>query len=416
MSESPRDLRLDEELRRFLDWHSAELEGAPTTGDMIDRVAARVAGRHRASLDHGLVYVLVLLALLASLTASAVFLSRPPAIVIPPQGQQIVFVRLGAGDAAGGIFTRPAEGELEQSLSPGEWCCPILAHDGQRLMVSVTIATGQTTTATMHTDFSARQMQTLPDATLNLGPGAWSPDDQRIAFQGWDLANPGRNGLYVADAADGVSRVRLTSPPNGYHDVPLSFSPAGTALLFLRESAGDTWHLFTIQTNGSGIRQLSTMRSAVAFGISPASWSRDGREVAFAAFEPIGADVGRSAAFVVAVAAGEPHRLTDWADYITSAQFSPDGAWIVYDQPDPPRGHNLYLIRPDGTERHAMTSNADGGQCCAKWAPDSESLIFQKGPLGTELTDLWVVNLDGSGLRQLTHKPATYAWYAITAD
>jgi hypothetical protein len=34
----------------------------------------------------------------------------------------------------------------------------------------------------------------LPDATLNLGPGAWSPNGARIAFEGWDETNPGRNG------------------------------------------------------------------------------------------------------------------------------------------------------------------------------------------------------------------------------
>jgi len=414
MTGSPRDLRLDEELRRFLDWQSAELEGAPGTHDMIDRVASRTARRHRAQFDRRLILVLAMLAMLASLTATAVLLSRPPAIVIPPQGQQLVFVRLGAGDDPGTIFTRPAQSGVERSLEPGTMCCPTLSHDGRRLMVSVATPTGQTTTATLDTDLTHRQTLKLPDGTLNLGPGAWSPDDERIAFEGWDLANPDRNGIYLADASDGGGRRRLTSPPDGYRDLPLSFSPAGTAVLFLRESARDTWHLFTVRADGSGLRQLTTMRSAVGFGISPATWSPDGRQVAFAAFEPVGADVGRSAAFVIDATSGEPRRLSEWADYVTSAQFSPDGAWIVYDQPDLPQGHNLYLVRPDGTGRHRITSNADGGQCCARWTMDGRSLIFQKGPLGTELTNLWIVNVDGGGLHQLTDDPATYGWYALT--
>jgi hypothetical protein len=31
----------------------------------------------------------------------------------------------------------------------------------------------------------------LPDETINLGPGAWSPDGKSIAFQVWDEQNPG---------------------------------------------------------------------------------------------------------------------------------------------------------------------------------------------------------------------------------
>jgi len=413
MNGSPRDLRLDEELRHFLAWQSSELMGAPSTGEMIDRVAARTAGRRRATFDRRLILVLAMLAMLASLTATAVLFSRPPAIVIPPRGQQLVFVRLGAGDDPGTIFTRPAQSGVERSLEPGTMCCPTLAHDGRRLMVSVATPTGQTTTATLDTDLTHRQTLKLPDGTLNLGPGAWSPDDQRIAFEGWDLAHPDRNGIYLADASDGGDRRLLTRPPDGYHDLPLSFSPDGTALLFLRESARDRWHLFTVQADGSGLRQLTTMRSAVGFGISPATWSPDGRQVAFAAFQPAGADVGRSAVFVIDATSGEPRRLSDWADYITSAQFSPDGSWIVYDRPDLPQGHNLWLVQPDGSQAHPITTNANGGQCCAQWSPDGERLIFQKGPLGSELSDLWVINPDGSGLSQLTHSPATYAWYAL---
>lgn len=415
MSEPPRELRLDEELRRFLDWQSAELDGAPSTVEMIDRVAGEVVGRHRASLDRRLVLVLLMLALLASMTATAVLLWRPIApIVIPSLGQQLVFVRVGSDGLSDTVFTRPAEGVTERSMGKGEFCCPVWSHDGRLLMVSVSVGDAQTTTATMRADLTDRRVLGLPDKTMSLGPGAWSPDDTRIAFEGWDPTKPERNGIYTADALDGGHRSRLTIAPGGYHDLPLSYSPSGREILFLRESAHDIWNLFIVGIDGAGARQLTTMRSAFGWGISPASWSADGQLVAFAAFDPVGSDVGRSAAFVADAAGGGLRRLSPWADYITSAQFSPDGMWIVFDQPDPPQGHNLYVVHPDGTDRHAITTNVDGGQCCAQWTPGGRSLIFQKGPPGSELTDLWIVNLDGTALRQLTHAPSNYGWYQLT--
>jgi len=63
------------------------------------------------------------------------------------------------------------------------------------------------TTAIMNTNGNRRMDVPLPTPTVNLGPGAWSPDDTRITLQGWDDAHPDRNGIYTvqADGKDLVS-------------------------------------------------------------------------------------------------------------------------------------------------------------------------------------------------------------------
>jgi Tol biopolymer transport system component len=75
----------------------------------------------------------------------------------------------------------------------------------------------------------------LPGTTLNLGPGAWSPDGRGIAVQSWDEAHPDRDGMYLIDSDEGGHRVRLTKERDGVNHLPSDFSPDGTHLVFLEE-------------------------------------------------------------------------------------------------------------------------------------------------------------------------------------
>ena len=43
--------------------------------------------------------------------------------------------------------------------------------------------------------------------------------------------------------------------------------------------------------------------------------------------------------------------------------------------------------------------------CCAVWSPDGNRLLFIGGP-GDLAVDLWIVNIDGSGLVRLTNHPS----------
>ncbi len=44
------------------------------------------------------------------------------------------------------------------------------------------------------------------------------------------------------------------------------------------------------------------------------------------------------------------------------------------------------------------------------WSPDGSKLLFVQGN-DFLLTDLWVVNADGTGLSQVTHQPSEYNGY-----
>jgi len=336
---------------------------------------------------------------------------------VAPPGGTIVFGRVNAnGDEY--TFTIRADGTGEKQLVTTPTCCMVWSHKGDRLLMAAAgTAAGSITTAIVNADGSGYRVLPL-DSSLNLGPGAWSPDDSRIAFEGWDDSNASLNGLYTADAADGGNRHRLTSTTGGLHDIPISYSPDGSKILIQRSSTtSDYGQLLLVGVDGGEATQVSppgmTVKAGDHGGIG--GWSPSGSLISFAAFSPSGSDQGRSALFVAAGDGTNPKQISDWGEYATGARWSPTGDWIVFDKVNPAAGgHTFYLVHPDGSGTKGIPSVA--GVCCAIWSPDGDRLLFAKGP-SEQASELWTVMVDGSQLTQLTHTPAELAdieWSSAT--
>jgi hypothetical protein len=73
--------------------------------------------------------------------------------------------------------------------------------------------------------------------------------------------------------------------------------------------------------------------------------------------------------------------------------ISPDGRQIAYAQ-----NRDLQVIGTDGSGARSITSGGHNDQFPA-WAPDGKRLVFLRADVG----DLFIVNIDGTGLRQLTN-------------
>jgi Tol biopolymer transport system component len=68
-------------------------------------------------------------------------------------------------------------------------------------------------------------------------------------------------------------------------------------------------------------------------------------------------------------------------------------------------------VHPDGSELTRITSNEDGKMSFAPtWSPDSQTLLLVRREFEDE-PDLWTVNVDGTGLLQVTHLPGEYTGY-----
>jgi Tol biopolymer transport system component len=357
-----------------------------------------------------LVVVLATVAVGVYLVAHRVLSQSVPAGPPAPHAT-IVFGRVNAnGDEY--IFTIRADGTGEKQLVVTPSGGVRWSHKGDRLLLAAFPSANRVTTATVKADGS--DYRALPlDSSLNLGPGAWSPDDSRIAFEGWDDSNPSLNGLYTASAADGGKRQRLTATTAALHDVPISYSPDGSKILFWRgpSDTSQAGQLFLVGVDGSRLTQVSPPGMAVGVGFNgdPGGWSPDGAHISFASFSSAaeyndGSGPGQSAVFVAAGDGTNAKQITDWGAWTTSAKWSPAGNWIVFDKRDTTDGHSLYLVHPDGTGITIIPSLT--AVCCAVWSPDGNRLLFGGGGDQAHLSDLRTVMLDGSHLTQLTHTPA----------
>ena len=331
--------------------------------------------------------------------------------VAQPHGT-IVFGRVNAiGDEY--AFTIRADGTGEKVLVATPTCCMAWSHKGDRLVLGASPAGGASsrfTTAIVKADGNGYRVLPLDSSGLNLGATAWSADDTRLAFEGWNDTNPSINGLYIGAAIHGANR-RLTTTTASQHDIPLSYSPDGSKILFWRGPSNTTdgqpaGQLFLVGVDGAAVTQGSppglTVWHDLSFGVQ-GGWSPDGAHISFSAFSPSPGDPGRSAVFVAAGDGTNAKQISDWGEYTTSARWSPTGDWIVFDKINAAAGgHTLYLVHPDGSGLKGIPSNA--AACCAVWSPDGERLLFLEGP--DQGNDLWTAMIDGSHLTQLTHSPS----------
>jgi Tol biopolymer transport system component len=317
------------------------------------------------------------------------------------------------------VFVANADGSNETPLpSATRDCnCEVWSPDGDRIALAVTDA-GRYVPMTMKPDGSMFTSIPVQDPALNLIPGAWSSDGDRIAFDGWVDGDPSGFGVYTA-GADGSDLARITSP-RGVHDTPIAYSPDGSLILFLRSDRHDPEASSLYQVDADGARapqRLSTpgMQLTCCFFGVPASWSPDGARVAFAAFR---GEPGKSAIYVADASGGRARRITGFGQSETSARWSPDGDWILFDRPRSSADHDLYLVRPNGADLTRLTTSEDGyGSCCGVWSPDGSSILFQRVPdvvpsCADYCADLWRVAPDGATPPvQITHDLAGYTNY-----
>jgi Tol biopolymer transport system component len=221
--------------------------------------------------------------------------------------------------------------------------------------------------------------------------------EELIAYQG--------NGRIYLIGADGSGRRPLVS---GASDLGLAWSPDGRQLAFTagkeRESFGKT-EIRIAAADGSGVRLLTRGPSHTA---SNPTWSPDGKRIAFDAWNY---REERDSIYVINADGTGLRQLTRSGENVW-LDWSPDGRWIAFDRyiytkaGDYTSTAALMAIHADGTGLHRIAKFIVGQQCiCADWSPDSTKIAYQASTSLTtkNLSEIFVMNADGSGRRQLTH-------------
>jgi Tol biopolymer transport system component len=260
-------------------------------------------------------------------------------------------IAFGRWDATVGgfvIFTVATNGSDLRMVLPGGHEIPRWSPNGDRL--AVTGGNGVRVFETVvDADGSRPQILRLKDASLSLGCAAWSPDAARLACEGWDDAKPERNGIYTVRSSDGGDLTRVTTSPDGGHDIPGAYSPDGASIVFSRSrqpevEPGEVW---TVGVDGKVPHRIGAGQFGVGVSLSP-----DGTSIL--------ADAN-GVLRIIDVASGTETPIPIAGGAASGGRWSPDGLWIVFSLV--PAGGDtagISIARRDGTSVTAVTTPEAG--------------------------------------------------------
>jgi Tol biopolymer transport system component len=137
-------------------------------------------------------------------------------------------------------------------------------------------------------------------------------------------------------------------------------------------------------------------------------WSADGSSIVFSR-DPIGTPDGDIGIWTVNADGSGLTQLTDGRSMDYGAQWSPDGARILFDRyaggpPGEPRG-GVFVMNADGSDLHRIVGDPGVGYMQPRWSPDGSRILFLTNNPEGEGYGLWVVNSDGTRLKQLYSGP-----------
>jgi Tol biopolymer transport system component len=208
--------------------------------------------------------------------------------------------------------------------------------------------------------------------------------------------------------ADGSHPRRLTkekgdpSTSNGlFFQVEPAWSPDGERIAFASTRDG-TPHIFVMNADGTGTTRLTDSDQEDEHP----SWSADGKSIVFSR---------EGAIFLVPATGGAAHRVGHGLGNARSPAFSPNGRLIAYDYRRPGFSiREIYVMNADGTGIRQVTRLGEVSSLPA-WSPDGKTLAFQSNArLGRY--EIYAVGLNGTHLRQVTRSESDVIQPAWTPD
>jgi Tol biopolymer transport system component len=199
--------------------------------------------------------------------------------------------------------------------------------------------------------------------------GIPSPDGTLLLCE--TFADDGsQNGIHTIRASDGGGFMQITSNPGG-DDAPGSWSPNGSRIVFER-FAPNTFEpegVFIVNSNGTGLKRI--LPPTIRVNCCTFNWSPQGNEIAF------------------------------------SRHATPDlhsSLWVMHSDGS---GLRPLPVPPGSGCGGANADPAAIGCLEPAWSPDGRKVAFAGGlDLDTD-GEIYTVNVDGTGLTQVTHTGAS---------
>ncbi|MBV6703476.1 hypothetical protein KV557_41485 [Kitasatospora aureofaciens] len=252
--------------------------------------------------------------------------------------------------------------------------------------------------------------------------------------------DPGRTtSAIVTVGPDGTGERQVTQPPDRARDERPDWSPDGSTIAFDRTDprTGAT-RLWTVSASGDGAQQIGQLcESGTADCTNEAerapAYSPDGKQLAFSrswgALDPAGnKQIQYSDLYLMAPDGTNVQRLTfltndkPYSGEVSNPSWSPDGKQLAFEYRtgatgQPANSRAIYVVGVDGTGLRQLTPWELRAGDRASWSPDGTQILFTTYPAGPENAPgggIYTVHPDGTAIGALTPAPSD-AYYGAAA-
>jgi TolB protein len=280
------------------------------------------------------------------LAAAAMTVALP---VLAQSSDLLAFVSIRSGDPHIHLYSDGVDRAITQG--PGVHTHPALSSEGR---VAFLKSVGGVTRVFVTGPMGAEPRRLNTGDRMEFGP-SWSPDGRSLAYYSADPSQPGTE-LRIVDLASGAAvTVRAAGSEMGPH--PVTWSADGSKLAFLAHDAKGQKQVHVVRRDGTGLSNVSGSYSDRNKG---------------------------------------------------SAEISPDGSKVVFTA-DARQRRPIVLVDLASGKATELTPQPEAAYEIARWSPDGRQLAVVRVAqfeLPDARNDIFVMNADGSGLRNLSNHPA----------
>ena len=232
---------------------------------------------------------------------------------------------------------------------------------------------------------------------------AWSPDGSLIAFTAFRSGHPGE--IYVM-RPDGSRQRNLTK--NRAHDDLAAWSPNGRKIAFTSNRDGDD-EIYVMNADGSGQTRLTKSRD----GDFAPSWSPDGRRIVFWSNRDANNEI-----YVMNADGSDQTRITNDPASDHSPSWGPGGTIAFVSNRGAGGRTVLYVMNPDGSGMRQLTgSEVDWSEARPVWSRDGTKIAFVSShDFPVDNTEIYEMNADGSDEIRITRSRERDDWPSWSPD
>jgi Tol biopolymer transport system component len=203
----------------------------------------------------------------------------------------------------------------------------------------------------------------------------------------------GNSEIYLMDL-DGKLAINLTQ--NAASDTYPVWSPDGTQIAFATDRDDITYEIYVMNGDGSNSFNLTQHTSTDQFPV----WSEDGTRVTFSSLR-----TGAQEFYEVRLNGSNLRQLSfqEYLEYYGAHSHNGDLAYVS----DSESPYMEIYVRDASSDIRRITYN-NVADVQPDWSPQGDRIAFVSAPTGAP--NIFVMNADGSDLRQITHNNFTLSY------